>query len=243
MSTVVGNCTEPCTHEQLQRLLNFNRHVVHDLRAPLVSVVGAVEQAQAALARGDVASAVGLLSMLATRANGMAQLVSELMHLSTARDAPIAFERVELTDIARSAIDETRQAGLCPHAAEVRLDPLPPALGSAALLKQVFVNLLSNAIKFTSSAAAPRIEIGVEGAPDGGPHLFVRDNGVGFDVHQAHRLFEPFSRLHGARYPGHGLGLNVVKCVVERHGGRVWATSAAAQGATFRFTLGALLDA
>lgn len=240
MSTVVGNRTEPSLHEQVQRLLNFNRHVAHDLRGPLVSVVGAVEQAQAALACGDIHKAVRLLSLLATRASSMAQLVSELMQLSIASDAPIALERLDLTDIARTAIDECEPGS---PFVDFQLHPLPRALGSGPLLKQVFVNLLSNAIKFSSQSASPRIEIGVGRAPVGGVHVFVRDNGVGFDAQQAHQMFEPFSRLHGAQYPGNGIGLHVVKSVVERHGGRVWATPAAPQGAMFCFTLGTLVDA
>lgn len=243
MSTVVGNSIEPCMHDRVQRLLNFNRHVAHDLRGPLVSVVGAVEQAQLALARGEVHQAVNLLAMVATRANSMSALIAELMQLSVASDAPIAFERVDLTEIAIHAMQEAQQAVHGPSRVAFRLDPLPCALGSEPLLKQVFVNLLSNALKFTSSATDPRIEVGMHLSPVHGPCVCVQDNGVGFDEHQAQQLFEPFSRLHGARYPGNGLGLNVVKCVVERHGGRVWATAAPTQGARFCFTLGTLLDA
>ncbi len=118
------------------------------------------------------------------------------------------------------------------------LHPLPLAWGVPGLLRQVFVNLVANAVKFTRDVPRPRIEVGAaRGAR--GTVLYVQDNGVGFDPAQAARLFRPFERLHGARYPGHGIGLSIVKRVVERHGGRVWAEARHAGGAAFCFTLDA----
>lgn len=241
MTTVAHDRAEDCTREQFQRLLEFNRHVAHDLRAPLVSVVGAVELAQAALAKGDTASAARLLQLLSNRANGMATLISELLLLSTARDAPLAFDVVDLTDIACSAVEDALLHMHLGQRPQVCIAALPRVLGSAVLLKQVYVNLVGNAVKFSSRTAAPCIEIGLCEQAGAKPSLFVRDNGVGFGGCHTQRLFDPFVRLHAADgYAGHGLGLNIVKRIVERHGGEVWATPHEQGGAAFHFTLGAL---
>jgi len=100
----------------------------------------------------------------------------------------------------------------------------------------VFVNLIGNAIKFTRDTVAGRIEVGAA-REGGGIEVFVRDNGVGFDGDAAARLFTPFVRLHDDRYEGYGVGLSIVRRVVERHGGRVWAESRPNRGAVFRFFL------
>jgi signal transduction histidine kinase len=91
-------------------------------------------------------------------------------------------------------------------------------------------------VKFSRDAAVPRVEVGAL-RDDGAPVLFVRDNGVGFDPQRAATLFEPFQRLHGPRFEGSGVGLSIVKRIVERHGGRLWAESSPGRGATFYFTL------
>jgi signal transduction histidine kinase len=120
----------------------------------------------------------------------------------------------------------------------VAVAPLPVVQADPVLVRQVYANLIGNAVKFARGAAAPHIEVGAQAGGDGAPVLFVRDNGVGFDTEQAQRLFQPFQRLHGSRFPGHGVGLSIVRRVVERHGGRIWAESRPGQGATFYFTLG-----
>jgi signal transduction histidine kinase len=111
------------------------------------------------------------------------------------------------------------------------------AHGDARLLRIALENLLGNAWKYTAKRARPRIELGVLGLPDE-PIYFVRDNGAGFDMEHATRLFRPFERLHSSReFPGSGLGLATVRQIIERHGGRVWAESRVDQGATFYFVL------
>jgi len=101
------------------------------------------------------------------------------------------------------------------------------------------VNLVGNALKFSRHTHRPLVEIGVSGAGEQRA-LYVQDNGVGFDGAQADRLFQPFARLHGKEYAGHGIGLSLVNRVVERHGGRAWATTRTPAGATFYFTLAGL---
>jgi signal transduction histidine kinase len=112
------------------------------------------------------------------------------------------------------------------HLAKVDADP--------DLARQVFANLIGNALKFASRVPQPHVEVGVSGTPDR-PLFFVRDNGVGFDVAKAHRLFKPFSRLHGSRFEGSGVGLSIVKRIIDRHGGKIWAESKPEHGATFWF--------
>jgi len=121
---------------------------------------------------------------------------------------------------------------------EVRLGKLPACVGDAALLRQVWMNLLSNAVKYSRKRYCARIEIGArrDGAAD---IFFVRDNGTGFDMRFADKLFGVFQRLHRVEdYEGTGVGLAIVQRIILRHGGRVWAEAAPDQGATFSFTLG-----
>jgi signal transduction histidine kinase len=113
-----------------------------------------------------------------------------------------------------------------------------PVRGDVRLLTDVLENLLGNAWKFTSKTADARIEFGDEVLADGTYAFFVRDNGAGFDPDYAHKLFGPFQRLHGVReFEGTGIGLAMVRKIVSRHGGRVWAEGRPGEGATFRFTL------
>lgn len=107
-----------------------------------------------------------------------------------------------------------------------------------ALLRQVFTNLLANGMKFSRESASPRVEVGASSSAAEGVVFHVRDNGVGLSPEQAAGLFVPFRRQHGHRFEGHGIGLTIVRRIVERHGGRLWAQGRAGEGATFFFTLG-----
>ena len=114
---------------------------------------------------------------------------------------------------------------------------LPTVNGDPELLRQVFSNLIGNAIKFSNRSQRPQVEVATL-ARDGEQVFIVRDNGVGFDPAAAQRLFKPFQRLHDRSYEGFGVGLSIVKRIVDRHGGRVWAEGQPGQGASFYFTLG-----
>lgn len=136
----------------------------------------------------------------------------------------------------RAVLDELRAAH-SRRAIDVRLGELPPCEGDPALLKQVWVNLLSNAFKYTANRAAAEVEIGML-QKDGANVYFVRDNGTGFDMRYASKLFGVFQRLHLQEdFPGTGVGLAIVQRIVHRHGGEIWAEAAVDRGATFYFTL------
>ena len=124
------------------------------------------------------------------------------------------------------------------------IDDMPTCQADPNLLRQVYANLLGNAVKYTRKCDAAIIEVGCVSEPgNGGPVYFVKDNGVGFDMRYAHKLFGVFQRLHNAEeYEGAGVGLALVQRIVHRHGGRVWAEAQPNQGATFHFTLGGEAD-
>ena len=119
-----------------------------------------------------------------------------------------------------------------------RIAPLPVVVGDENMLRQVWLNLLGNAVKYSSGVEPARIQVECKRLDDGGYEFLIRDNGAGFDMQYAGKLFGVFQRLHSAtEFPGTGVGLASVRRVLGRHGGRIWAESAVGQGATFHFTL------
>lgn len=229
--------------EMVTGLESFNRSVSHDLRGPLGGIAGAARVAMKALDEGDVDKARRTLPLLSEQADRSVDLVNSLLTLARAGEGGELQPRaVVLDEFVPEVLAQMRQeAGGV--ALPVTVGSLPTVRADPALLQHVFTNLVGNALKFSRGAAAPRVEIGAEPQP-GGPVLYVRDNGVGFDgtSPSAQHLGEPFLRLHGGRFAGNGVGLSIVKRIVERHGGHLWAKSAPEQGATFFFTLGAAAE-
>jgi signal transduction histidine kinase len=164
--------------------------------------------------------------------------VGALLALARMDEAELAREPVALASVVQEALEQVQLAHPPEPALQVQLQPLPVVAADAGLLRQVYVNLVGNALKFTRGVPSPRVEIGALQS-QGETVLYVRDNGVGFEAAQAQRLFQPFERLHDRRYQGHGVGLSIVRRIVEHHGGRVWAESRPGEGAAFFFTLGA----
>lgn len=214
----------------------FSYSVSHDLRTPLRAIDGFSQ----ALVEdyGDRLDDAG--KDYAARVRGAAQrmglLIDDLLKLARVTRADLEPDTVDLSSIADDiAASCVRSAP--GRAATFSIAPNLSARGDARLLRIVLENLLANAWKFTAGNAAARIEFGAR-AHDGGIAYFVRDNGVGFDMAHAGKLFGAFQRLHDAReYPGTGIGLATVQRIVHRHGGRVWAESEVGKGTTFYFTL------
>ena len=142
-----------------------------------------------------------------------------------------------MTALAREVYEEVRAAAPAERVILPRMEELPPARGDLARLRQVWVNLLSNAVKYTGPRAEAVIEVG--GSADSGENTYwVKDNGAGFDMRYADKLFGVFQRLHGdGEFEGTGIGLAIVKRIVTRHGGRVWARSEVGKGTAMYFTL------
>lgn len=218
-------------------LEGFNRNVSHDLRGPLGGIASAMDLAIEALERGDDASLQRLLAAVRDQARVSADLVASLLELARAGRAELAVQEVAAEPLVADALKSLRDADSGAPALPVTVGALPTVVADPGLLRQVFVNLIGNAVKFSRDVASPQVEVGARTEPDG-PVLYVRDNGIGFEHADAPRLFEPFQRLHGQRFQGSGVGLSIVKRIVERHGGRVWAESEPGRGATFCFTLG-----
>jgi light-regulated signal transduction histidine kinase (bacteriophytochrome) len=169
----------------------------------------------------------------------MGELVDDLLAFSRVGRKQMEKEPVDMEALVRGVL-----ADLPPRNSDTRgtvtVHALPPAFGDPALLRQVWTNLLSNALKFSARTPHPRID--VAGRIEGGDVVYtVSDNGIGFDMQYAHKLFGVFERLHPAEdFEGTGVGLALVQRIVQRHGGRAWAQGAVNRGATFSFTLPAV---
>ena len=214
----------------------FSYSVSHDLRAPLRAINGFVHLAEES--EGTTLSAEGreMLGRVKRNALRMGELIDDMLKFARIGRGALSLEKVSPGETAAEVVQELQ--GLYPQA-EAVIGSLPGAVCDRALLKQVFANLIGNAFKYSARQAEPKIEIGAR-QEAGETVYFVRDNGAGFDMQYAQRLFGVFQRLHHENeFPGTGVGLAIVKRIVERHGGRVWAESAPGAGATFHFTLGA----
>ncbi|HEU4624071.1 MAG TPA: ATP-binding protein [Steroidobacteraceae bacterium] len=217
-----------------QDLESFSFSVSHDLRAPLRTIR---ELSRVFLEDfGNVVPEEGraLLTRVEEGGARMSRLIEDLLAFSRFSRQPLEKRPVVLGDLARRLARDLRPKE---GAVEVVIGDLPDCHGDASLLEQVLSNLLSNAFKFSRKTAAPRVEVG--SLREGNETVyFVRDNGAGFDMRRADKLFGVFQRLHPAsEFEGTGVGLSIVQRIVQRHGGRIWAESAPGRGATFYFTL------
>jgi light-regulated signal transduction histidine kinase (bacteriophytochrome) len=166
----------------------------------------------------------------------MGELIDDLLAFSRLSRQSLARQPVDMARLVRDALAELKPA-TSNRQVEIRIGELPSCQGDPALLEQVWINLMSNALKYSRSRAPALIEAGSE-RKDGETIYFVRDNGVGFNMQYAHKLFGVFQRLHRAdEFEGTGVGLAIVQRVVHRHGGRVWAQAEPDRGATFYFTI------
>jgi signal transduction histidine kinase len=219
-----------------QELEAFSYSISHDLRAPLRAINGFARILLEEHAPHMTDAAQEYLSLVRDNAQQMGQLIDDLLAFSRLSRQPLSKQPVAPADLVQQALNELRsiQEG---RRINFTIGDLPLCQADPALLKQVFVNLLANALKFTGRREVAVIEVGCREAP--GAHVyFVKDNGVGFNMAYANKLFGVFQRLHPAEeYEGTGVGLAIVQRIIHRHGGRVWAEAAVDQGATFSFTL------
>lgn len=228
-------------NQQLQaankELESFSYSVSHDLRAPLRAMDGFSRAVLEDFGAQLPPDGQRYLQIIRTSAQRMGNLIDDLLSFSRLSRAVMSWRAIDTRVLVQSVLDEMGSARES-RQVELRLDDLPSCEGDPALLKQVWVNLLSNAFKYTQKRKNTVIEIGST-TEDGRPVYYVRDNGTGFDMRYAHKLFGVFQRLHRAEdYDGTGVGLAIVQRVIHRHGGRVWAQAVPDQGATFYFTLG-----
>jgi light-regulated signal transduction histidine kinase (bacteriophytochrome) len=176
------------------------------------------------------------LQVIRDSAQRMGELIDDLLTFSRLSRQPLGKQRVDVEPLARAALADlrTQTEG---RQVQIEIGPMPSCEADPALLRQVWVNLLSNALKYSRKREHARVEVGCT-EQNGEPVYFVRDNGSGFDMRYAGKLFGVFQRLHRAEdYEGTGVGLAIVQRIVHRHGGRVWADAAVDRGATFYFTL------
>ena len=214
----------------------FSYSVSHDLRAPLRTVDGF---SQAVLEDyGPLLPAEGhrYLQVIRQGAQRMGNLIDDLLTFARLSRVPLTRHRIDTTRLVREVWEDFASLR-SDRRVEFHLADLPPCHGDAALLKQVWINLLSNALKYSNKREPAVIEVG-HTREAGETVYFVRDNGAGFDMRFAGKLFGVFQRLHRAEeYQGTGVGLAIVQRVIHRHGGRVWASAEVDRGATFFFTL------
>ncbi|MBI5368781.1 MAG: PAS domain S-box protein [Planctomycetes bacterium] len=215
----------------------FSYSVSHDLRAPLRAIAGFGQTLVENYGPRLDEKGVHYLERMCAASRRMGELIDDLLELSRLGRACLRSEVVDLSRIAAAIADELRRAAP-DRTVEFAIAPDLTVRGDPGLLTCLLENLLRNAWKFTGRHPRARIEFGVERAAEG-PVFFVRDDGAGFDMAYAEKLFAPFQRLHGEdEFEGTGIGLAIVQRIVHRHGGRVWAQGAPEQGAAFHFTLG-----
>jgi signal transduction histidine kinase len=215
----------------------FCYSVSHDLRAPLRAIDGFSQALLEDFPHDVPEDAKGYLARIRSSTQRMGQLIEDLLNLSKVSRAELQRREVDLGQIAQEVLAELRQRDPG-RAVEVLVWDNLKANADGRLMRAALENLIGNAWKFSSRTAAPRIEVGAmrDGAQ---ATFFIRDNGAGFDMKYANKLFGAFQRLHGANeFQGTGIGLATVQRIVHRHGGRIWAEATPGKGAVFYFTLG-----
>ncbi len=214
----------------------FSYSVSHDLREPLRAVEGFCEMFRTEFGSSVPEPGRRILERIWSGASRMTQLVNDLLHFSRCSREPLHCLRVPLREIVLQIVARLKEP-LGERQPSVQVGDLPDCFGDRALLEQVLINLLSNAFKFSAGRDPPRIEVG---ALRQGEDIvyYVRDNGVGFDMRYADKLFGVFQRLHPQEaFAGTGIGLSIVQRIITRHGGRVWADSRTDEGTTLYFSL------
>lgn len=217
---------------------SFNRTVAHDLKGAISAVLAGTQFTRQLLQQGDTAAAIDFLPKVEGQAQAAIERIAAMQRLAQSQSLPLDLREASLEALAKSALSEVKrqQPG---HKLDIPiyLMPLPTVVCDPGLIRVLYINLLSNAVKFSQGVPNATVHIGaLDDDPSGEPILFIRDTGIGFDPEKAPELFMPFAKR--ANTGGIGVGVSIVKTIVERHGGRVWVESDEGEGATFFFTLG-----
>ena len=219
----------------------FSYSVSHDLRAPLRHIAGFADKLGRHLGDEVDEKSTHYLNVIGSSARRMSALIDDLLVYSRLGRNAMRLQSVDLQSMVadtRAMLDSNAHSENPDHRIEWSVAPLPIVVGDENMLRQVWMNLLGNAVKYSSATEPAQITVDCTRLDEGGYQFSVRDNGAGFDMQYAGKLFGVFQRLHSAsEFPGTGVGLASVRRVLGRHGGRIWAEAAPGQGATFFFTL------
>jgi len=220
-----------------QELEAFSYSISHDLRAPLRAMGGFTRMLEKQLAGQASEEARNAMERIRVNAAKMGDLIDGLLDFSSLNWTPVTKKKIAPASIVRTVLEELRPE-IAHRRVEVEITELPDCEADPALLKQVFTNLLSNALKYSRDRNPAMIQVGWR-KEKGETVYLVEDNGAGFDMQYADKLFGVFQRLHRTdQFEGTGVGLAIVSRIIHRHGGRIWAEALVDRGATFYFTLG-----
>jgi len=214
----------------------FAYSVSHDLRAPLRAIIGFSQMLVEDYGDKHDAEGQRQLDIIQDSARNMGQLIDDLLDFSRLGRKGMSMSDIKMDQLAEEVFEKLMH-GETDQKVQLTVDTLPPAMGDRSMIREVLLNLLSNAIKFTEPKEIAVIE--VSGTGDGDEVIYsVKDNGVGFDMKYADKLFQVFQRLHSAEeFEGTGIGLALVHRIISKHGGRVWGEGKVNEGATFYFSL------
>ncbi|HEX6226504.1 MAG TPA: ATP-binding protein [Chryseolinea sp.] len=223
--------------EQLQSLDSFNYSISHDLMSPLNSITGLTGLLQTMYPEKFDKEVLEIVNHIMGSVDRMSKLIKDLLTFSRQANAEITKTKVDMREMVNEVMQEISLTMPTADTQIVVYENLPSAYGDVNMLKQVWTNLISNAIKYSQKKPDPKVEIGA--IEDSGELVyFVKDNGAGFNMAHYNKLFSIFQRLHNeSEFNGTGIGLAVVKRIIERHDGKIWAESEIGKGSDFYFTL------
>ena len=220
----------------IKELEGFSYSVSHDLRAPLRAVDGFSQILHDDYAGKLDAEGQRIVNLVRDGVARMNLMIDDILAFSRSGTVELKPVPVDMAELVHRTLTEELAPVLAERSSAIDIGHLPVAHGDKAMLRRVWMNLLDNALKYASLKPDARIEVGA--SDDEGETVYhVRDNGAGFDMQYAGKLFGMFQRLHGAEFPGTGIGLAIVKKIIARHGGRIWAEGKVGEGATFYFAL------
>lgn len=222
--------------EELQSLDAFAYSVSHDLMSPLNNINGLASLAVKKYGESVDPNLKRMFDLMLDSSKKMSDLIKSLLLFSRETNAELNKTHLNMNEVVQSVIDEIATYKPIDHF-DIQIEDLPDTQGDSNMIKQVWVNFISNAVKYSQKESKPEMKIGAF-REDGMVTYFVKDNGAGFDMKNYDKLFGVFQRLHNSKdFEGTGVGLSIVKRIVERHGGKVWAESELEKGSTFYFSL------